>query len=77
MVGAFRRVVADADRFPVGEERAYLERFFVPGLLRAGGFAGLPADGVLVHNTGNVFRSPGDLRVEALQPAAIAKWLDR
>jgi dienelactone hydrolase len=73
----FRRVVADADRFPTRQESAYLDRLFIPGLLRAGGFAALPPQDVLVHNTGGVFQSPGELHEERLDPAAIAAWLGR
>ena len=71
----FTRVVADAGRFPSHEEPAYVQRFFVPGFLRAGGFGALPATGVLVHNTGGVFSSPGDLREEPLAADDIARWL--
>jgi dienelactone hydrolase len=71
----FRRVVADAGRFPTRDERAYLERLFIPGFLRAGGFGALPQRGVLVHNTGGVFVSPGDLRDGPLEPSAVAAWL--
>jgi dienelactone hydrolase len=73
----FRRVVADAGRFDVADERAYLDRLFIPGFLRAGGFGALPDRGVLVHNTGGAFRSPGDLREAPMAPAAIVEWLGR
>jgi hypothetical protein len=73
----FRRVVADAGRFPTADEPAYLDRLFIPGFLRAGGFSALPDREVLVHNTGGVFRSPGDLHEAPLAPSAIAEWLGR
>ena len=70
-----RRAVADAGRFPSDDESAYLDRLFIPGFLRAGGFRALPEQGVLVHNTGRVFRAPGELREAMLSPAEIAEWL--
>jgi hypothetical protein len=75
--GPFRRVVADAQRFPTGDEAAYLTRLFIPGILRAGGFSALPDRDVLVHNTGGVFTSPGELREAPLPVAAIVEWLGR
>lgn len=71
----FRRVVADAGRFPSDDESAYLERLFIPGFLRAGGFRAVPDQGVLIHNTAGVFHAPGQLREAALSPAEIAAWL--
>jgi dienelactone hydrolase len=48
--------VIDADRFPEGSEDAYLERLFVPGVLRAGGLrnalALLAPAPLRLHNTG-------------------------
>jgi dienelactone hydrolase len=75
--GPFRRVVADAQRFPTGDEAAYLARLFIPGILRAGGFRALPDREVLVHNTGGVFTSAGELREAPLPAAAIVEWLGR
>ncbi len=71
----FRRTVADADRFDVEDDSAYLHRLFIPGLRRAGDFRGLPSGTVRVHNTGGVFRTSGQLTYELLSPDAIAKWL--
>jgi dienelactone hydrolase len=71
----FRRTVADAARFPVADESAYLERLFIPGILRAGGFQSLPKVDVLIHNTGGVFQAPGDLRAAALPAAEVAGWI--
>jgi hypothetical protein len=73
----FRRVVADAARFDTRDESAYLERLFIPGILRAGAFGALPPRGVLVHNTGGLFTSPGELHDAPLPPAAIVEWLGR
>ncbi len=73
----FRSVVADAGRFATDDEAAYLQRLFIPGFLRAGGFGALPARGVLVYGTGGVFHSPGDLREAPLSPADIVEWLGR
>ncbi len=72
----FRRTVADASRFPSADESAYLERLFIPGILRAGGFQSLPNEDVLIHNTGGVFHAPGDLREAAVSAAEIARWID-
>lgn len=71
----FRRVVADAGKFPSDDESAYLERLYIPGFLRAGGFRALPDRGVLIHNAGGVFHAPGEVREAALSAAAIADWL--
>jgi dienelactone hydrolase len=71
----FRRVVADAGRFPTGDESAYLDRLFIPGFLRAGGFRALPERDVLIHNAGAMFRAPGDVREATLSAAEIAAWL--
>lgn len=71
----FRRVVADAGSFPSDDESAYLERLYIPGFLRAGGFRALPDRGVLIHNAGGVFHAPGEVREAALSAAAIADWL--
>ena len=71
----FRRVVADAGRFPSADESAYLERLFIPGFLRAGGFRALPWRGVLIHNAGGVFKAPGEVREAALSSSEIAAWL--
>jgi hypothetical protein len=71
----FRRTVADAGRFPTADESAYLERLFIPGILRAGGFQSLPKDDVLIHNTGGVFHASGDLREAALPGSEIARWI--
>src|SRR5579871_52532 len=72
-----RHTAADAGRFPTADESAYLERLNIPGILRAGGFASLPNEGVLIHNTGGVFKSPGELHENALTPAEIARWVAR
>jgi dienelactone hydrolase len=77
-VGApkFRRTVADAARFPSSDESAYLERLFIPGILRAGGFQSVPKENVLIHNSGGVFHAPGDLREAALTAAEIARSIE-
>lgn len=72
----FRLTVADAARFPTGDDSAYLERLFIPGIRRVGDFRNLPTEGVLVHNTGGLFQAPGKLREEQLSPAAIVRFLD-
>jgi hypothetical protein len=72
---SFRRAIIDAARFPSADESAYLERLFIPGILRAGGFTGLSKDGVLIHNTGGVFHAPVELRESAMTPAEITAWL--
>jgi dienelactone hydrolase len=75
-VPKFRRTVADAARFPTTDESAYLERLFIPGILRAGGFQSVPKEDVLIHNAGGVFHAPGDLREAALPAAEIARWIE-
>lgn len=72
---SFHRVVADAGRFPTDDESAYVDRLFIPGILRAGGFRALNARGVLIHNTGGVFHAPGDLRDAPLSAAEIVAWI--
>jgi dienelactone hydrolase len=73
----FRRTVADAGRFPTDDEGAYLDRLWIPGILRAGGLRGLPKEGLLIHNTGGVFQAPGELREAPLPPAEIVRWIAR
>jgi hypothetical protein len=57
--GTFRRVIADAGEFNSEDDNAWLERLFIPGIRRAGGFAGVPREGVIVHHAGSAFRFPG------------------
>jgi len=71
----FRRTAIDAARFPSADESAYVERLFIPGILRAGGFSGLSKDGVLIHNTGGVFHASGELRESPMTPAEVTAWL--
>lgn len=71
----FRRVVADVGRFPIIDESAYLQRLWIPGILRSGGFRHLPGHGVMIHNTGGAFRSPGELRDAPATTEAIVEWL--
>jgi dienelactone hydrolase len=73
----FQEVVIDAGRFASRDESAYIRRLHIPGWLRAGGFDALPGEGVLVHNTGGVFDSPGDLREFPLGPGDVVDWLIR
>ena len=70
----FHRVVADAGRFPMDDESAYLDRLFIPGFLRAGGFRAMPGQGVLIHNAGRAFHAPGDIREAPLSIAEIVSW---
>lgn len=55
-------VVADAAQFSIDDDASYVDRVFIPGLRKAGGFrsalaVAAPAP-TLVHNTGGVFRTP-------------------
>ena len=69
---SFRRTVIDVARFPNGDEAAYTDRLFIPGILRAGGFQGLSKDGVVVHNTGGLFHAPCELKETQLSPSEIS-----
>jgi len=71
--------VLDVDRFDTSSDTALLERFYVPGLQRAGGLqtaATAAAGRVLVHDAGTAFRLDGiDIRQAPLTPAAIVNLL--
>jgi len=69
---AFTHVVADAGRFPTSDEAAYLDRLFIPGFLRAGGFRALSGSRIVIHNGGGVFRAPVQVRDAPMSVAEIA-----
>ncbi len=71
----FRKTVTDAARFPSDDDNAYVDRLFIPGIRRAGAFRSLPADGVMIHNTGGLFHASGKLVDTPLGAQAIAEWL--
>ena len=56
------RTVADAARFSIDDDPSYIDRLFIAGLRKAGGFRSAlalaaPAP-TLIHNAGGVFRVP-------------------
>ena len=55
------RVVADAAQFSVKDDASYLDRLFIPGLRKAGGFQSAIAlaapSPTLIHNAGGVFHA--------------------
>lgn len=56
------RAVLDAGQFDTSSDAAYLERLYIPGLLRAGGLqtaASMAAGRVVIHNAGTSFGVKG------------------
>ncbi len=56
------RAVLDVGQFDTSSDTAYLERLYIPGLLRAGGLqtaASMAAGPIVVHNAGSRFELKG------------------
>ncbi|HLU99719.1 MAG TPA: acetylxylan esterase [Acidobacteriota bacterium] len=71
------RAILDVDGFNNSDEQAFLDRFYIPGLLRYGEFQTAVDAGqarIYIHGTENRFRVSGiEQQAEALDPDALAK----
>jgi hypothetical protein len=91
LAGPGVNLVADLAQFPVDKDQAYLDKFFVPGLRKAGDFRAAAAldtqDRLLLHNAGQDFPtdwvkqsaqaggSTAEVRTAAVSDEELLTWM--
>jgi dienelactone hydrolase len=91
LAGPGVNLIADLAKFPVDNDQAYLDKFFVPGLRKAGDFRAAAVldtqDRLFLHNTGQDFpadwvkqsaqaaHSQAEVRTVAARDEDLLKWI--